>query len=183
MSLGRAVFFDRDGTLVVSSLIDGVPVPCHDINLLKYLDDAPSICIWLKRSGIKTFLVTNQPDIARGRVSIEDVEKINSRILQDCQLTDIAMCIHDDKDNCNCRKPKSGMLRSLSREHNIDLLNSLMIGDRSKDISAGFDAGCKTIFLDHGYGETSRVCPNHSVRSLKDMIQLIANFFDIPILK
>jgi D-glycero-D-manno-heptose 1,7-bisphosphate phosphatase len=68
-------------------------------------------------------------------------------------LDDILVCCHTDQDKCDCRKPMPGMIIEAARKHNIDLAASFMVGDRWRDIDAGYNAGCKTILIDYGYSE------------------------------
>ena len=74
--------------------------------------------------------------------------------LNEIPLDDIFVCYHDDKDNCDCRKPKPGLLLEAGKKWNVDFKKSFMIGDRWRDIEAGKNLGCKTIFLDYKYNET-----------------------------
>ena len=68
-------------------------------------------------------------------------------------LDDCFVCYHDDRDGCDCRKPKPGMLLAAARAHDVDLGQSFMVGDRWRDIDAGAAAGCRTVWIDHGYRE------------------------------
>jgi len=77
--------------------------------------------------------------------------------------------------DCNCRKPKPGMLLHAAREMGIDLGQSWMVGDRWRDVDCGQAAGCKTIFIDRGYAEELKVRPDFSVRDLGEAAELILN--------
>ncbi|MFZ0940584.1 MAG: HAD-IIIA family hydrolase, partial [Candidatus Sulfotelmatobacter sp.] len=79
------------------------------------------------------------------------------------------VCCHTERDQCDCRKPLPGMLLEAARKHNIDLSSSFMVGDRWRDIEAGYNAGCKTILIDYGYSERppDRV-PDLRVGSLRE---------------
>jgi len=78
---------------------------------------------------------------------------MHESLLASLPLDDILVCCHTDLDNCDCRKPIPGMLLEAARKHNIDLTASFMVGDRWRDIDAGYNAGCKTILIDYGYSE------------------------------
>jgi D-glycero-D-manno-heptose 1,7-bisphosphate phosphatase len=67
------------------------------------------------------------------------------------EIDDVVACIHDDAAQCDCRKPKPGMLLQAAREWDIDMENSWIVGDRAKDIEAGKAAGCKTCLIEYGY--------------------------------
>jgi D-glycero-D-manno-heptose 1,7-bisphosphate phosphatase len=83
-------------------------------------------------------------------------------------VDDLRMCPHDDADDCQCRKPRPGMLVDAAAEHGIDLHQSWMIGDRWRDVDAGRAAGCRTIFIDRGYAEPPPATPTRVARSLAD---------------
>jgi D-glycero-D-manno-heptose 1,7-bisphosphate phosphatase len=84
-------------------------------------------------------------------------------------LDDIFVCCHTEQDACNCRKPKPGMLLEAAQKHNIDLAASFMVGDRWRDIDAGYNAGCRTILIDYGYSERlPDHVPDSRVASLRE---------------
>jgi len=149
----RAVFLDRDGVINRAIVRDGKPYPPSGLNELEILPGVAEACRLLKDAGFVLIVVTNQPDVARGRQQRETVEMLNRAILAQVPLDEIRVCYHDDGDKCNCRKPKPGLLLEAARDWDIDLANSFMVGDRWKDIEAGRRAGCVTIFIDYGYDE------------------------------
>ena len=83
----------------------------------------------------------------------EVVEAIHEKLLNILPLDEILVCYHDDRDNCSCRKPRPGLLINSAKRLSINLAESFMIGDRWRDIEAGQNAGCWTIFIDYGYSE------------------------------
>ena len=107
----------------------------------------------LKSKGFLLIVITNQPDVSRGITTKNNVQSINDYLMEKLPLDEINTCFHDDNDNCNCRKPKPGMIINSAKKMNISLTNSYLIGDRKKDIDAGINAGCKTIFIDYDYNE------------------------------
>ena len=91
-------------------------------------------------------------------------------------LDEMRVCYHDDKDQCECRKPLPGLLTEAAKDFGIDLQNSVMIGDRWKDIEAGQRAGCKTIWIRQDYQEKDPVKPASFVAtSLTDATNWIIN--------
>jgi D-glycero-D-manno-heptose 1,7-bisphosphate phosphatase len=107
--------------------------------------------------------------VTRGSQSRDTVESINQALKTSLPLDDVFVCYHTDKDNCECRKPKPGMILEAARKHNIDLSRSFMVGDRWRDIDAGHNAGCKTILLDNSYNErTPAHPPDARVGSLRE---------------
>jgi D-glycero-D-manno-heptose 1,7-bisphosphate phosphatase len=169
----RCVFLDRDGVINKSIVKDGRPYPpasVHDTRLTEGIAEALSI---LKARGFLLVVVTNQPDVARGTASQDEVERIHDYLRSELPLDAIRSCFHDDSDNCTCRKPRPGLILAAAAEMNIDLSMSFLVGDRWRDIDAGKNAGCKTIFVDYGYQEKLRATPDHVVRSPAEMIQFI----------
>lgn len=149
----RAVFLDRDGVINRAIVRDGKPYPPHDVSELEILPGAAEAVERLKAAGFMTLAVTNQPDVARGKVSRESVEAINRRVGDTVALDDILTCFHDDSDHCACRKPRPGQFFSARDQYRLDLAHSFMVGDRWRDIQAAHNAGCRSIFIDYGYSE------------------------------
>ena len=151
--MNRAVFLDRDGVLTRALVRDGIahaPVTPAEMEIA---DDAPAALAGLKAAGFLLIVVTNQPDVARGIIRREDVERMHAALRAALPLDDVAVCYHDDADACACRKPLPGMLLQAAAAHEIDLAASFMIGDRWRDIDAGAAAGCRTIWIDRSYRE------------------------------
>jgi D-sedoheptulose 7-phosphate isomerase len=165
----RAVFLDRDGVINRVFVRAGKPHPPKNLQELEFLPGVSEALCDLKRHGYELLLVTNQPDVSRGSQSQQAVEAIHQALLSQLPLDDILVCFHSDEDACDCRKPLPGMLHDGAEKHNVDLAASFMVGDRWRDIEAGHRAGCKTIFVDHGYSERAPdPPPDHRVRSLRE---------------
>jgi GDP-mannose 4,6-dehydratase len=153
MASRRAVFLDRDGVLnraPVRAGRPGSPTSLEDVEVLPGVAEA---CARLRAAAFLLIVVTNQPEVARGRLSRDAVEAIHNYLRRQLPLDDIRVCYHDDDAGCECRKPKPGMLLAAAREWGIDLGRSFMVGDRWRDIEAGRRAGCRTVFIDYGYDE------------------------------
>src|SRR6266705_520219 len=97
-----------------------------------------------------------------------DVEEINNRLARILPLDAIMVCEHDDKDECECRKPKPGMMLRAQEKYGIDLCHSFVIGDRWRDVEAGRRAGCRTILIGDGYGEAMSSTADVMVATLSD---------------
>jgi D-sedoheptulose 7-phosphate isomerase len=166
---GRAVFLDRDGVINRAFVRDGKPYPPPTPQELEILPGVLEALRDLKSHGYKLLVVTNQPDVGRGKQSRESLDEMHRSLRAQLPLDDILVCCHNDEDNCDCRKPLPGMLLEAARKHNIDLAASFMVGDRWRDIEAGYNAGCRTILIDYGYSEKP---PGHDpdlrVRSLRE---------------
>lgn len=150
MTKQKAVFLDRDGTLI------------EDVGHLKYLDqinfyaDAYTALLLLQKA-YKLFIVTNQSGVAEGAISLEEVSVINQAIEkrfrnEGIEITEIFVCPHSKEDNCKCRKPKPFFLKKAARKYNIDLSKSYMIGDHPSDIYCAENAGATGIYLFTGHG-------------------------------
>jgi D-glycero-D-manno-heptose 1,7-bisphosphate phosphatase len=148
-----AVFLDRDGVLIRAVERDGIPRPVTSVADAELLPGVVEACTELHDAGYLLVCVTNQPDIARGAVDAGTVAAINDHLREVLGLDDVVVCPHDDADDCSCRKPRPGMLLEAAQRWDIDLGHSVMVGDRWRDIDAGRAAGCRTVFVRHGYAE------------------------------
>ncbi len=142
----KAVFVDRDGTINVD---------------VHYLDDPDKFEMYpgvgegvkkLKDSGFKIIIITNQSGIARGYFTEKQLSDVHERMKKEFQefyvmLDGIYYCPHHPDDNCNCRKPRTGLFEKAIDEHNIDISKSYMIGDKALDINAGKKIGTVTILI------------------------------------
>ena len=129
----------------------------------------------LKNAGFLLVVASNQPDVGRGTLAKEVVEKIHAHMLANLPIDRVEVCFHPGKgaSECDCRKPKPGMLRRAAAELDIDLSQSWMVGDRWRDVDCGHAAGCATIFIDRGYREELRQKPDFSARNLAEAADII----------
>lgn len=153
----KAVFLDRDGTI---NEYNGFVTKPEQLCLI---DGTAQAIAEINRSGYLAILITNQPVIARGDCSLAQLEEIHNRLEyllgeQGVYLDAIYFCPHhpdkgfhgervEYKIDCDCRKPKPGMILQAAQDFNIDLEQSFMVGDDVKDVLAGQAAGCQTAFL------------------------------------
>lgn len=166
----KAVFLDRDGT--INKYVGFL----RDINDFELIDGVAEAIRKINESGYLAIVVTNQPVIARGEVSFEELEEIHNKMetllgKEGAYLDAIYYCPHHPhkgyegerpelKIECDCRKPKPGMLLKAAEDFNIDLSQSWMVGDGENDVKVGINAGCKTVLLsnsDEDYGQTVNV--------------------------
>ena len=162
----KAVFLDRDGT--INKYIGFL----RDLDDFELIDGVASAIKAINVSGYLAIVVTNQPVIARGEVSFEELQEIHNKMEtllgeQGAYVDAIYYCPHHPhkgyegerpelKIECDCRKPKPGMLLQAAKDFNIDLEHSWMIGDGENDIAAGKNAGCHTALIatdEHDYGQ------------------------------
>jgi D-glycero-D-manno-heptose 1,7-bisphosphate phosphatase len=125
----------------------------------------------LKAAGARLVVVTNQPDVARGRQRREVVEAINAALAGRLPIDEFRVCYHDDADGCDCRKPKPGLI---TRPPVYDLGRSVMVGDRWRDVEAGRRAGVKaTVLVAAGHAEPCAVEPDLRADSLRQAVPFI----------
>jgi D-glycero-D-manno-heptose 1,7-bisphosphate phosphatase len=161
-----AVFLDRDGVLNEAIVRDGKPCPPRDLSELVITLGARAALEELKREGFSLVVVTNQPDVRRGTAKRADVDNINAHRATLLPLDAIEVCEHDDTEQCDCRKPKPGMILRAREKFGLDLVRSFMVGDRWRDIEAGRRVGCRTILIGDGYGESFSCAPTIKLPSL-----------------
>lgn len=171
--LTKAIFVDRDGVLNEAPVREGKPLSPAQLAEVTIPPGVPGALAKLRRNGFRLIMVTNQPNIARGVQSRETVHGINRYLKDQLNLDSTEMCEHDDADNCDCRKPKPGMLLRAAARDNIALPASFLVGDRWRDIEAGRRAGCRTILIGNGYGEALASLPDVVVRTLSEATEWI----------
>jgi D-glycero-D-manno-heptose 1,7-bisphosphate phosphatase len=162
----KAVFLDRDGVLNEAIVRDGRPYSPGTLDEVIIPPRAGAALAALRRRGYRLIMVTNQPDIARKKISREAVQTINRHVCEVLSIDAVEMCAHDDGDDCDCRKPRPGMLIRAAQRDGIDLAASFMVGDRGRDIEAGRRATCRTILIGKGYDEIVRPQPDVAVGSV-----------------
>jgi D-glycero-D-manno-heptose 1,7-bisphosphate phosphatase len=175
-ALRRAVFFDRDGVLNEAVVRDRKPFPPTSVAEVRFSSGARDAVIELRAAGFATVCVTNQPDVARGTLDRDVAESINRYVAESLGLDDFVACYHDDRDDCPCRKPKPGMIFDAASRLSLDVTRSYLVGDRWKDIEAGFAAGCRTVFVDRSWDERGGTAkPDARVETPLDATRWILN--------
>lgn len=170
-----AVFLDRDGVINRALERDGKPYPPRSLSEFEILPGVPEACAALKKAGFLLIVATNQPDVGRGTLEREIVEAIHAEMCRRLPIDRVEVCYHPGGglSDCDCRKPRPGMLLRAAGELGIDLGRSWMVGDRWRDIDCGHAAGCRTIFIDYGYDEPLRQQPDFRAASLADAARII----------
>ena len=172
----KAVFLDRDGVINRAVIRNGKPYPPSSLEGVEILSGVPKALERLKQAGFYRICTTNQPDVARAKQKREVVEAMHTMLLESLPLDEILVCYHDDGDGCRCRKPLPGLLESAAELFEIELPKSFMVGDRWRDIEAGHNAGCKTIFIEYNYDEKNpSTPPDVKVGSLSEAVDWILN--------
>jgi len=168
-----AVFLDRDGVLNEARVTNGRPFPPRRTDDVVMLPGVREACRRLADADWLLVVVTNQPDIARGTCTREEVDAINAVVTADLPISEVVVCPHDDADGCRCRKPRPGMLLDAALRWDVDLTSSWMVGDRWRDVETGRAASVQTIFVDRGYSERLSSPPDHTVRDLPEAVEVI----------
>ena len=184
-----AVFLDRDGTLNEEAGY------LNHVDRLRLIEGAPQAVALLNRHGLKTIVVSNQSGVARAYFPEELLERIHEKLRmlleeRGARLDAIYYCPHHPsvgdppyRQDCECRKPKLGMIRKAETEFSVDPRRSYMVGDKLSDVQFGKNAGCRTILVLTGYGkgewEYNRgridVAPDYVAPDILDAARWIVN--------
>jgi D-glycero-D-manno-heptose 1,7-bisphosphate phosphatase len=149
MTARPAVFLDRDGVLNTPvSTLRGHRPP-WTIEELVIEDGAQAALQSLHDAGYALIVVTNQPDIATGKLTTIEADRINGRMAELLPVDQIVVCPHAAQAQCQCKKPAAGMLLDAADRWSVDLPRSWMVGDRWVDIAAGRTAGVRTVLIEH----------------------------------
>ena len=182
----RAIFLDRDGTMNVSK---GFISNADDLELIPGTIEAIKA---INKSGALAIVITNQPVIARGECSFEELHNIHNKLKtllgeKGAFVDDIFYCPHHPdkgfegeipelKFHCECRKPKTGMIDEAVKKYNIDLSKSYMVGDSTMDLELARNAGVKSVLVDTGFagndGKYDRSC-DIEAKDLLDAVEKI----------
>jgi D-glycero-D-manno-heptose 1,7-bisphosphate phosphatase len=169
--VNKAIFLDSDGVLNTAIMKQGKPVAPTNLTELEIPDEVKPSLDRLKTAGYLLICVTNKPDIERGLMTQEAVDAIFDKMRHDLPLDDVFICY---VENSACYKPKPGLLLDAAKQYDIDLAQSYMIGDRWRDVGAGQNAGCKTIWINRGYAENEPDPPaDYTAYSLTEATQWI----------
>lgn len=174
-ALRPAVFLDRDGVINISVVREGKPYAPVTVEEFTLLPGVVEACRQLNDAGFLLVVATNQPDVGRGTQAQAVVEAMHAKMCAALPVDRVEVCYHAGRGEpeCECRKPKPGMLRRAAAELGIDLQKSFMVGDRWRDIDCGQAAGCRTIFVDYHYDEALRAQPDFFCASLAEAARII----------
>jgi ribulose-phosphate 3-epimerase len=166
----KAIFLDSDGVLNTALLKEGKPVAPTTLVELEIPSEVKPALEKLKAAGYLLICVTNKPDVERGLMTQETVDAIYKKMRAQLPLDDVFICY---EENSACYKPKPGLLWDAAKKYDIDLSRSYMIGDRWRDIGAGQNAPCKTIWIDRHYAEQK---PNPPANFTADSLMQAAEY-------
>ncbi len=168
----RAVFIDKDGTLV-----ENVPYNVDPARIVVAPGARDALGAFAE-AGYRIFVVSNQPGVALGKFGEEALRGVEKRLRALLPRIDgFYWCPHAPDAACRCRKPESGLLERAAREHDLDLAASWMVGDILDDVEAGRRAGCRTVLLDNGneteWHVTPERVPDHIAHGLAQAAALV----------
>ena len=184
--MNRALFLDRDG--VINELVF-YPSPGEwegprSVGDLRMRAGAADALKDAGRAGWLLFLITNQPSYAKGKCSLEDLQQVHDRVLQELKrsgvsITDSYVCYHHPASKlegygaCQCRKPSPYFIRGAARKYSVDLGRSWMVGDQDSDVVTGINAGCRTALLnyEHSSGKRGGAQPDLICDDLADLVR------------
>lgn len=171
----RIVFLDRDGVINRALERESKPYPPRMLSEFEILPEVPAACAKLKAAGFLLVVATNQPDVGRGTLNQAVVEEIHAHMTAQLPIDRVEVCYHpgQGKSDCDCRKPKPGMLLRAASALNADLARCWMVGDRWRDVDCGHAAGCRTVFIDRGYAEELKQKPNFNAKNLLEAAEII----------
>lgn len=179
------LFLDRDG--VINRQREGGYVTSWEEfeflpGVLDALAELTSFCE-------RIFIVTNQQGVGRNRMSFDDLEAIHRQMIQEIEshggrLDGIYVCPHCAEENCDCRKPKPGLLFRASQEHGISLQEAWFVGDSGRDVVAGARAGCRTILVgeqrdaERAWAAAQGATPTAEAKNLVEAVSFLRRFFE-----
>lgn len=143
----KAIFLDRDG--VINQERKDYVKKVEEFSILENVSDAINL---IKNHGFLVIIITNQSAVNRKLLTIENLNKIHEKLQmylkkQNTSFDGVYFCPHMPSENCECRKPKPGLIIHAVNDFKIDISQSFMIGDCEKDIQTAKNAGCKGILL------------------------------------
>jgi len=188
--MNRAVFLDRDGVInaAVYNPVEGKLDSPYSLEEFQVLPGAARAIRMINDMGLLAVVVSNQPGIAKGKCDYSFLEAVNARLRQQLAqegafLDAIYYCLHHPyalvdalRAECDCRKPRPGLLHRAAQDLHIDLARSYMVGDSPTDVQAGLAAGCRTILVDgHRWPQPtgSVALPHHTASDLQAAVETI----------
>ena len=183
MTIKKAIFLDRDGTLIKGIVKENEKKfklrPPYNLEEFHIFEDLYYLKAFLNKYYL--IIITNQPDIKKGYQTEKFNNFINTSILKQINVKKIytCFCLETDAD-CNCYKPSPGLILSAIKEFNIDIKYSYFIGDTWRDIGLCKNINLKSILIDRGYFKymkndfkIRKLKPDHKIKSLLDIKKII----------
>jgi len=172
--MNKAVFLDRDGTIIEDTNYLNSPTK------IKFLPGAIDAIRKINQSGFKTVIISNQAGVAKGKITPDELVLVDEAFIETIskekgRIDAGYYCPHhpDFGSDCDCRKPKPGMILKAAKDYQIDLKQSYMIGDKDIDVECGQNAGTKSIRILSNYELSSSLKPDYFAKDLKEAVEWI----------
>ena len=170
----KAIFLDRDGVINIEKNY------LYKIEDFEFVNGTFETLKKMQTLGYKLFIITNQSGVGRGYYTLEDFNKLTSWMLNEFEqngikISQVELCPHAPNENCICRKPKTGMIDNILKNHQIDLENSWLIGDKSSDIQCAKNANIKNtiqVKSGHDFDEKESIA-DFVCDSIKEIVGII----------
>ena len=172
----KTIFLDRDGIINDVVIRDSVISSPRHPGEFHITEDFPHLYEVIR--GLNLFVVTNQPDVSRKLLDESILEKIHQSLQSRFEFREVAYCPHDDAAQCDCRKPKPGMILRLLEKYSLRPSEAVIIGDSGKDILAGQAAGIRTVYCRRTYNDPGDCHPDLTVDGLLEFAKL-KEFFEL----
>jgi D-glycero-D-manno-heptose 1,7-bisphosphate phosphatase len=163
----KNIFLDRDGIVNDVILRNDIVSSPRSLEEFKFRDDFLNFAKKIDKNH-NFFLVTNQPDVKRKLLKLDDLQNMHDQLMNILPFKKLFVCVHDDEDNCSCRKPKPGMILEAISTNNLQHNECIMIGDSIKDIQSANSAGISALLLDTNYN--THIMFNNKIQSLISLI-------------
>jgi len=172
----KAVFLDRDGVINIEKNY------LYKIEDFEFINGVFESLLHLQNLNYKLFIITNQSGIGRAYYTKDDFDKLTRWMiekfnLENINILQVEFCPHGPNDNCSCRKPKTGMIDNILKNHDIDLSNSWLIGDKTSDIKCAKNANIKNtiqVKSGHDFDENDSLA-DFVCESIKEVKNIIVN--------
>ncbi len=157
----KAFFLDRDGVLdeLVFHADTGAWEAPRNANEMKLRPGVREAVQRAADAGWMIFVISNQPDAAKGKTTREDLDAAHARLLEllgGAPITEFLYCFHRSEDRCECRKPQPLLVRQAAKQYAVDLTQSWFVGDVDTDVECGVRAGCHTALLEYEHSGSGR---------------------------
>jgi D-glycero-D-manno-heptose 1,7-bisphosphate phosphatase len=178
LNSGDFVLLDRDGVINVDQ-----PTSVRSLAELSVIDGVPEAIAKINAKGYSVLVITNQAVVARGHLSRQELDHIHRRIEEIVEraggrIDGWYVCDHDDSMDCQCRKPRPGLLLQAASEHRFELADTWFVGDAERDVQAAVTAGCKPALVKTGKGliTTEKL---RNVPAFNSLLEFAANLADL----
>lgn len=171
MVRGKYIFLDRDGTIINDKY------HMYKITDIEFLPNAIEGLQKLQRIGYQFIIISNQSGVTRGLFSKDEAECFHKEVLgrlkkKDITIKDSFFCYHRQEDDCNCRKPKKGLVLEAAKKFKINIKEGIFIGDKDSEIQLGKNCRGTTFLIKNGQYKTT-VFPDYTVRNLIEVYQIL----------